>query len=388
MLVVMVVVASAFFRFSYKEPVDFIQKYSERVLLLKQYIESKENADVVLMGSSLMLLASYNSDLDFFKREYGKIIYDVHLITHMDSYYFKHLLEKHFKGPMKVKNLSFIAATPRDVELLISGMIESGSKPSTIVYGIAPRMMADNLTPLKGAIGGETVLNLESSKRSSKWNFLESTKSKLLSNPEILQTYRDYSLIGDSPTFDQTMDFLLSRFWYFYKCRNEISMQIKKEAESLFSDRTTPRQSNTSQKVENTDAKHTLKKNKEVLAHPNPEKFQIDLDHYNSCYNPPDFIKFKKNCQYFENLTILCKNQGVKLVIVKMPLTLKNRKLVSKNFMLAYTKFIEDLCKKYDVSLLDFSAAFPNSKFSDSVHLNGSGSTEFFQKLTNELKSL
>lgn len=383
--ILLVICGSLCYNLTYKEKIHNYGLDSDRVVLLCDYIENGERPDVVFMGSSLVLWANYQPD------RYLKLTSeDTNLMAYLDCRYFKQLLEKSLKKKVTTVNLAFLASTPADCLLITKGLIENKRTPSAIVYGIAPRAMADNHTPCGGAIGGKAVLNIWKPGGSEPIDTLLYLAKPVLSCPPILNTIREYRLTGDNPNFNQTMDFWIAKVWSPYKRRSEIKSDLNELALALVRKGSAQkRQLPALEQAGNNPARarcilgqdHDQRDNYSEVS-----KIEKDLVQYNGRYNPPNFEKLKRNGQELESLLSLCKRKDIKVFLVEMPLTQENRELIKPELNKKYNEKIESLCRKYGSIRIEVTEGFNRSDFIDSAHLNGKGGKKFQEKLVSSLK--
>jgi hypothetical protein len=122
---------------------------------LSRYLDSNENSDILMLGSSLFLFPSARCD----DQLQGKpVCYDEwymkKFVNDYDkSLYFEKLLnEAGFKS--SIKNLSISSSLMSDQAALFKTLIETGKRPKMIVCGMAPRDFLDatvrqSITPTK-----------------------------------------------------------------------------------------------------------------------------------------------------------------------------------------------------------------------------------------------
>jgi hypothetical protein len=120
-------------------------KYKVHVSKLSSFFSSKEQPDVVIIGSSLVLMPAVRCD----DRLSGKSdCYD-------DWYYYKHIpeytqascLEHMFARagfPVKIKNLGVASSIMSDHAGILKTLLAEGKKPGLVICGIAPRDFLDN----------------------------------------------------------------------------------------------------------------------------------------------------------------------------------------------------------------------------------------------------
>lgn len=92
---------------------------------------------------------------------------------------------------------------------------------------------------------------------------------------------------------------------------------------------------------------------------------------------------------YLESLATLCKEKGIQLVLVNMPLSPEFQELVPKGLYDTFRGFLKYFATLTNVVLIDFyrEPEFGNDAFKDGVHLNYPGARKLAEKLTRELQT-
>jgi hypothetical protein len=102
---------------------------------------------------------------------------------------------------------------------------------------------------------------------------------------------------------------------------------------------------------------------------------------YRNC-NPP---VYRQEMQYLTEYLKYCREQKIRVLLVDMPLTELNRKLLPAVFWASYKSGINTACKQYGASYLDLStdSDFRINDFVDTVHLNATGGTKLVNKVAD-----
>src|SRR5262249_32950748 len=119
------------------------------IVRVEKYFYSENDPEIILMGSSLVLRPSFESDRLFenlavpknedearaFKQRYTKV-------QHL-----KHLLQSRVHGSFDVINIGIPSCMTSDYYLLFQKLIDFGKRPHLIVLAVAPRDFLDNKFP-------------------------------------------------------------------------------------------------------------------------------------------------------------------------------------------------------------------------------------------------
>ena len=384
-LILVLILNMAFFSIPRDGEKNFADDFS-RLNVIKKFIENGQKPDIVLVGSSLVLWSSYYPD---WKLKLGPNGTD--LMTYLESRYFSRQLENRLNKKMTVNNLSYLAATPKDVLLILEGLIDHEKDPKLLIYGIAPRSMADNCTPIAGAIGGKFTLNLEPK---HEINIFTQCKTRFLSNRHLKALIRDYTFLGHSPTLEQTVDLLVSKIFKPYAMRAEMKEGLTHSANIALGRKVHTNNTKSTSYTSHAEQDPHSKNNMAVSVapskdkHTSPEKLEKDLIQYRARYNPPNFQKFEENLVSLEKLFKLCNRKNIHLILVEMPLTDENKGLIPDSLSCRYHTDLEKLRTKYNISYIDLSQGFLVSDFLDSAHLNGSGGKKFQERLAKSIADL
>jgi len=119
---------------------------------------------------------------------------------------------------------------------------------------------------------------------------------------------------------------------------------------------------------------------------------QVALDHdswlatedeYKRRYNPYKPARYQAQFAYFERLLRYCQEGKATLIVVNMPLSTDNMKLLPPGTYQRYITAAAQMCNKYGVEFVDLNQMPWNktANFVDSVHLNPQVSKAFLQKL-------
>jgi hypothetical protein len=109
------------------------------------------------------------------------------------------------------------------------------------------------------------------------------------------------------------------------------------------------------------------------------------IDEYSRRYKFFNKQQFEKQKECFKSLVALCKQKGIKLYVVAMPITEDNRKLMPPELYSSYIDCLSSTTKAAGVPFLDLqkSGHYHNDEFYDTVHLNGDGGERFLATMSN-----
>lgn len=303
---------------------------------LPKYLGSQKKPDVLLMGSSLVL-----SPAALIEKQQNR--------TGFACTYFEDALKDRCGKSISVDNVGVIAGMVCDQYAILKASLEAGKKPNFIIYGMAPRDLADNLTSAENSPTQQVLAFCQSSNK-----FL----------PESLKA-EDIELCWNAHKLGATR--------WLKTLRNaslHLACDISKHPASL--SETVP------QKVEQQAPVHTRQV---VIAE--------DLEIYRQRYNPPNYDRLKSQSAYLDSLLALCAEHKIPILLVNMPLPDVNRNVIPPPLLAAYKQTVRKIADKYSCEVwdLDGNSVFAENatNFNDCVHLNANGGKKFFNMLADHL---
>lgn len=390
LLVVLLVIAEFFAYSASLESGKDLANNDDRIDALRAVIQSETNPDVVILGSSLTVTALTYPDFNLGlspMNDLNSNYTQSRLLTRL----FKEISQKEIKAA----NLSCLAATPADANLIVSELFRRKKKPQLIIYGIEPRAMADNLTPIGGALGGKAALELDPYYESC--GLIEKThisfhKLVCTATPLPVKNYfgdlsKKLGRLGDNPKAEDVQNTVISHFWRLYQVKNTISSLMQNQAQSLLSHQ---KRVDTPEKVEcvpenlKVSEKTGQDKPWDTVS---PERIKKQLEQYKAHYLPANQVKMTRNKEMLEKMALLCKQNGVTLCLVKMPISKENRELVAADIARGYDENLDFVAQEFGCKLIDLREGFEQSDFMDTVHLNAKGGEKFQKKLVSRLES-
>jgi len=319
--------------------------------------------NVVFLGSSLMLVPLDGVDADYMnKRVDGS--------QHHHSVYFENQFDKQTGLSLRTFNFALPGEMPSDGYLIVKNLLTGEKKPDVIVYGVGPRDFLDNMLP----------------------------------SPSATDPYRFLSRFGDitpiagrmMPDWNQRLDFELGKACYFYGKRADLS-ELGTRAASSTLDKLVPLPANT--KTISFDDRRSLMPDFrpcQILAgqawfRPSTAadraNFVDNLSEYKKRYAKMKWETYHSQLSFFADTLKEAKANGIKVVVVTMPITELNRSLLSETSWNAYKNGVLSVAKNSGATTLDFSDSkdFTQSDFGDTVHLHAGGGKRLFDMILAKL---
>jgi hypothetical protein len=290
---------------------------------------------VVLVGSSLVLAPFWSADLNHFKGV-GDCWH------HHQSKWMEQLLTAAGMPHTSVINFGLPGLVVSDAYLITEKLFKGPTKPTIAFYGIAPRDFMDDF------LGAHTQTPLF---------------ERLVTVPDALQ-------LGDLyfSTPQERLDFILQKVVYLYgkrgRYQTRVSRTLNKAAERIFA-------TGTSYVAADEDSRALG-----FLQEQNrPFVWAASIKEYKARYKTFNEVQFERQKKFLDAMLKLNKQRGITTVLVNMPLTPDNLRLMPAGLYDRYMRSIGDLVARNEVSLLDLhnSGQYADESFYDTVHLNARG---------------
>lgn len=305
---------------------------------LPKFLTSPSKPQVLLMGSSLVLSPAYMLEKLIHRPDY-------------DCTYFEDALKQRTGKQISVTNVGVVGAMACDQYAILKTALNTGKKPDFVIFGLAPRDFTDNLTTVENSPTQKVLTCYGSTNKL----FPESLKSE-----DCALSFNMHKV---------TIDRWLKRI---RKTATQSACQLYNHPASI--EQTVP--ANSLAKAERT---HRV-----VLA--------TDIVDYRNRYNPPNYDRLKEQAAYLNSLLQLCRKEQIPVLLVNMPITQLNRRLIDPSLLEAVEHKVSETALSYHVPFLNLdktdSRSFDDyTDFTDSVHLAASGGKKFFNILSDYLVS-
>lgn len=326
------------------------------------FFHSYQNPDVFILGSSLPMAGFSLTNLDLQHLE-GEAKNE-RLRTSLQCSDFASMLRvnKIVKGggscSNSVVNLSCAGCMISDSFHLMEKADLNKTLPKIVFIGIAPRDFSDNWIPAIGQTPLWQVVDewdVFSCKQFSELSIVSSINAFFKRTSSLYRMHKDLKFCLQT-IFEMLMKHP-SEFVKAWECKptHDNSRDIS-----------------TCQNLEQPTKEAVLKK---------------DLQVYKARYNPPNPARFGMERNYLEKLIALCSKDHIYLIVIDMPLTVQNKKLLSSESSGMYEKIIRDLKTDSRLFLIQCNEGnnFLDTDFSDSSHLNLVGARKFQKFIVDRL---
>lgn len=389
LILVLLLLSAEFFMFNitceHKKLTPGLASNDDRIPAIRKAIET-EHSDAVLLGSSLMITAFAYPDFNLGLTPMNQLNSE-----YVQSRLLSKLLKEKTGKNFRVTNLSCVAATPADALLIAKELAARGKLPPVVIYGIEPRAIADNLTPLGGALGGSAALELD-----SKFKRLEAWTPSVL-RKSWLELQVKLGRLGEKPKPEESQDVILSHCWQTYAARQIIQAELQRKFLALLpiKSKTATTQTKSASNAPNVTCVPPSDIGIKTISEPKPKlwdrvspaRLEKQMTQYRVHYSPPNKEKMAKNDRLLQRLAEICQTNGSQLFLVAMPLATENAVLVPQETAAGYEQALNDTHQKYACKIVDLRAGFEDGDFMDTVHLNAKGGEKFQRKLARAIGS-
>lgn len=330
---------------------------------IKDFLQPGKKADLVFMGSSLMLVPLDGTDADFLNRR-------IDASEHHRSCFFENKFS-HYAG-LKVSSYNFAlpGEMPSDAALITKFLLKDEKKPKVLVYGVGPRDFMDSLLPSPAATDPFQYLS-----RFGDWS-------------------DRVSLIV--PQWQERLNYELGRLFYTYGIRGQLAQRAERATTALLNriapqpptDKTVPELIALRREVLPDYHPFEVNKNECFFRPTKPDeqpKFDDNIGEYKKRYKTLKAETFNGQMQFLEDILSTARDRDIHVVLVAMPITEINRNLLPDQNWLLYQTRLKELADRYQDSTTFYdmhaSGAFKLSDFQDTVHLHSGGGAKLLDKI-------
>ncbi len=346
-------------------------------LAIKEFNAQQPPAKVVLLGSSLVMFPFWAMDASF-----------EHKISDIAHYHKSAALEaalaKSGLANMPVFSLASAGQMSSDTYLYVNEFLKGDRKPEVLVLGIAPRDFSDNNVKSPTAtVSFQQIVGLP--------NFVAYSKTFM-------------------PRFEDKAEFVANHSCFFYGRRWRLQKEVDKGIERLSqtiarlatfgtvkpvakAPQFSPEQAQLMAAVNHATAGGAVNSNEAtalLFAASLEQRWNSSAKEYVGRYKGIADRDMTVQLSCLDKTLKICQERGIKVVIVNMPLTAINQKLMPEGFYNRFSTAVQKTSAKYDksVTYLDVShnAAFQDGDYWDTVHMNHKGGAKLLSVIVPAIK--
>lgn len=344
-------------------------------LAIKEYKEQKPPANVVLLGSSLMMFPFWAMDASFDPK-----IADI--AHYHKSVALQAVLEKNGIKNSSVFSLASAGQMSSDAFLYASEFLKGDTKPEVVVWGIAPRDFADdNVKSPMATVSFKQIVDLH--------NFSSYAKTFLPRFEDKAEFIANHSC------------FLYGRRWRFQKEADRTLEKISAAVARVFvgkaADSKIAATAGSAVPAPIAAAAAATSANtpdlsiSSLLAGTAEQRWETSTREYRGRYKNIAERDLSVQMSCLDNTLKICQERGIKVVLVNMPLTKLNQGLMADGFYQRFNQQVKTLASAYgkDVTLVDMTnqSQFQESDFWDTVHMNHIGGSKLIGGILPAIRS-
>jgi hypothetical protein len=346
---------------------------------LPEIMNSNANKDVLLLGSSLVLVPAVRCDDQLAKRRtrFDLWYYRNVIDTYCDADYLSAKLTERLGKPVSICNAAVAASVMSDDYLVTKKYLDTGKRPKVAVICVAPREFLDALRTDVTQTATHSVL------------------SDFSTFYDDLHHGKDFQAIANSA---------VGMVWTFFRTRSDYLTfvssaggRITGHPISLFD----AAQAKTREAAAAAEPKPAAQRPKVTMnnlgplnvmkpVYEQPPNTLGDIEGYKKMYLPINSKQFATQQGYFKKLLTLLKKNNVPVVVVDFPVTAENYALLPQSVVSDYQNFLTTTCSSFGVPLVkpaDQAKFETKADFEDCAHMNASGGSKFFDALAQSIAS-
>lgn len=330
---------------------------------LPDLLESPQAKDVLLTGSSTMLVPAVRCDDELHGRKarWDPWFYRNYINECVRCDFLEKQLSEVGKKPVSVCNAAVSASVLSDQYLIIKKYLSSGKRPKLVIMSMAPREFLDN--------------DRQNVEKTATYSLL----ADFTTLPEIIQERVDPWRICDAA---------LGMTWTYYRTRGDYrtfceSLAVKTSGHplTLFNATAGGPGPATAGGMQEDDGVAVLRGKPDYTPRPNVLK---DLPEYQKMYLPVNMAQFDRQNEYFKKTLTLLKKENIPTLVVNVPLTRENYAVLPPAVLQKYKDNLHTQCATFGVECISpgDTTSFTKADYEDSVHMNVSGGKKMFAAIS------
>lgn len=328
----------------------------------REFLDYKKPADVVLLGSSLLMHPVSRLDADFLNR-------DLDYVRHHRSVYMEAAISQRFgvTDPLCF-NFALPGGMVSDGYMVARALFDGQRKPRIVVLGLCLRDFMDNGVTWCGGTPAFRYLK----------RFVNIDDLVDLAMPQIWQRL-EYGLGKVFYLWDKHQDIQVvtaeTARVYARRClRHIFGSSVKDHPEWLGPP---------------PNARSEVEEGMFIVRAHQPSSFQDNTAEYKKRYRSPNARQFAVQTEFLHRLLRLCRCRNIKVVIVNMPLTQVNMHLTPPGSYEKYVAVLRAASRCWNCPVVDLNAGgrFATADFYDTVHMNSHGGKKLLDAIVAEIAS-
>lgn len=370
-------------RIAFQKPTGML-----KLPMYQQFMVSPAKPDVLVVGSSVALCASFCADQTLKKLDND----DKNKYT--DALFLKEQLKEKSGQDLECRTVATAGAMASDAWMLVSKSIEFDKKPKILVYETVSRDLFDASMP---QIGDTPVYRALASLHPESKNTLlpkpvVDALDYIYRSPFVTAlniTFADTRFLTDPQRLGFCVDSIVSSLSYAYKSRAENRNWLTQKFCALLNRKSSLYESMQAEMVKrkerdlyaplNAPATASSNASSNAPANATLNAYQVD--------SRPQEKRYADELVYFEKLLKLCKKNNIELVVVFLPVGPDYGAKIPPALVKRYPADSLAIAKRHGIRAVDLSMspAFTKADFTDHVHLNIPGAVKLTNIVTDDL---
>ncbi len=349
---------------------DTTNLWGTQVAKLPPLMQSKDEADVLIVGASGILFPSVRCDDAFYKRQtrYDDWYMKYKIWTYSKSDYFANLLSKRLDKNISIANSAVGGCMMSDQYLILNKYLASGKHPKMVLLFSGPKDFLDN--------------HRTKIEKTSTYMQLADFPIRIA---DIIQGNTRVETAIPELT-EAVMQSISSYYFYRDDYRALLANQTAKITHHPEDLKKAMVLLGTEEKVPLTkDQKEEAKQRADAKFA--PTKDLKDLALFKKIYLPINKAQFETQSKYFEKVIALAQSNNIPIQVVFMPLTAQHTGVLPPETWANYKTRVREIANNAHVPCWDPAQdiQFKSDDFEDSAHLDAAGGQKFFTYLIDRI---
>jgi hypothetical protein len=325
---------------------------------VQEYFNAKPTPPVVLIGSSLFMHSVSREDADFLNQ-------DLDYVRHHRSMYLEHLLKSKYGADKYAASFNF--SLPGDLisddYMIVRTILKGDRLPRYIVMGLSLRDFIDNAVNCPGTTPPFRYLK----------RFTDIDDIVNLALPKIWQQ----------------MEYRFGQIFYLWQRKLDLQVLAEEWVKQVI--RPTMQNNTAPSLLNNLDYRHHVPANLHseveegmaiVKAH-QPVVYDPNFADYRRRCGKPNLEMFNNQAEFLKKMLRICKERGVSVLVLNMPVTPENLALMPPGSYERYLDTVKTctLAEGYRFEDLNGDKRFVHTDFYDTAHMNSSGGKKLLEAI-------
>jgi len=345
------------------DPINLPSAHTWEWWRTRSYLSEKRAPDVVLLGSSLVMIPVSVFDADFLNKE-------IDAAKHYEANYLEDRLVSIFKIPTPLCiNFGLPGGMVSDDYMVARALFRGNQKPKVIVIGLT----------LRDFIEGHVMYPAMTTTFKYYQHFFDTSDLVAISMPQWWQRFEYY--------FGKTFAISGQRL----ELQLATSDALRNALRPIMSVNSKPTPVDSLKLNHNLATKlRPVVEEGEYILHPNcPLPFDDNSKEYKTRFKSPNEAVFQNECKFLDRLLTYAESNNIKVLIANMPLTPANMALMPPGSYGKYMGAVDAAVKKHGCAYIELNDQnqFLQSDFMDTAHMNAGGGRKYIDAVVAAIEA-